>query len=59
MDKPLVGAGVGRFLVKELASRLHRPFVDFSELLQGDAETVDAAAVCAPAYAVSYLAQSQ
>lgn len=49
----LIGAGVGRFVVREMAQRLNVPYVDFSDFSQGG----DAAAVCASAYAVAYLAQ--
>ncbi|TRW96957.1 hydantoinase/oxoprolinase family protein [Candidatus Methylobacter oryzae] len=56
---PLVGAGVGRFLVKQIALNLGRPYLDFSDLLSAveissDMETSD----CAPAAAVAYLANS-
>jgi probable H4MPT-linked C1 transfer pathway protein len=54
---PLVGAGVGRFLVRGLAVRLQRPFVDFGtffppEPIAGGAAIAD----CAPAVAVALLA---
>ncbi|MEJ2058914.1 MAG: hydantoinase/oxoprolinase family protein [Gammaproteobacteria bacterium] len=55
---PLVGAGVGRFLVRTLATRLRRPYVDFCTLI--DAERIagrEDAADCAPAVAVACLAQ--
>jgi (4-(4-[2-(gamma-L-glutamylamino)ethyl]phenoxymethyl)furan-2-yl)methanamine synthase len=57
---PLVGAGVGRFLVRALATRLARPFVDFGtffppEPLPGGAAIAD----CAPAVAVALLASAQ
>ncbi len=53
---PLVGAGVGRFLVRALAIRLQRPFVDFGALfplepIQGGVAIAD----CAPAVAVALL----
>jgi probable H4MPT-linked C1 transfer pathway protein len=52
----MVGAGIGRFLVKKLASRLGLPYIDFIELLglQIYHEEVDAAD-CAPAVAVALL----
>jgi probable H4MPT-linked C1 transfer pathway protein len=52
----LIGAGVGRFLVREMAQRLKVTYVDFADLVEGDADVKDAAAVCAPAYAVARLA---
>jgi len=49
----LIGAGVGRFLVKELAEQLHRPYVDFTDLLPNVLiQTGLSAADCAPAVAV-------
>jgi probable H4MPT-linked C1 transfer pathway protein len=56
---PVVGAGAGRFLVRELARRSGRDYVDFSQLVAGDAQTRDWAAVCAPAYAVARLVAEQ
>ncbi len=52
---PLVGAGVGRFLVKRIAQRTGRDYVDFGSLFMGDS---DAAADCAPAVAVACLART-
>jgi (4-(4-[2-(gamma-L-glutamylamino)ethyl]phenoxymethyl)furan-2-yl)methanamine synthase len=54
----IVGAGSGRFLVKELAERLRRPYMDFDELVpqvrkDGDFKIAD----CAPASAVAFLAR--
>ncbi|MEJ2686289.1 MAG: hydantoinase/oxoprolinase family protein, partial [Gammaproteobacteria bacterium] len=55
---PLVGAGVGRFLVKALAARLDRPYMDFCDLVVGSGHPGgDDAADCAPAVAVARLAQ--
>lgn len=56
-NSPLIGAGVGRFLVKQIALNLDRPYLDFSDLLpiaeiQSDMTTAD----CAPAAAIAYLA---
>jgi len=56
-DSPLIGAGVGRFLVKQIASNLSRPYLDFSDLfplpaIQSDMTVAD----CAPAAAIAYLA---
>lgn len=55
---PLVGAGIGRFLVKVLAERLQRDYVDFSELfaLPPVMNGIDVAD-CGPAAAVAGLAQ--
>ena len=54
---PLVGAGVGRFLVKELAARFGRPYRTFDSLFtaeycrQGEIDI----SYCAPAVAVAHL----
>lgn len=53
---PLVGAGIGRFLLQDLAGRLGRPYQDFSDLVTGDQEAVEWAASCAPAAALAILA---
>jgi probable H4MPT-linked C1 transfer pathway protein len=55
-DAPIVGAGVGRFLLREAARRLHRPYVDFAELVSGEPAVREWAARCAPAAAVAILA---
>jgi len=59
-DTPLIGAGVGRFLVRELAVRSGFPYKDFSELFsmltsQNDFHASD----CAPAAAVACLAMRE
>ncbi len=55
-DAAIVGAGVGRFLLRPLAERLRRPYVDFANLLEGEPATREWAARCAPAAAVAILA---
>jgi uncharacterized hydantoinase/oxoprolinase family protein len=55
-DAPVVGAGVGRFLLRPLAERLRRPYVDFASLVEGEPATREWAARCAPAAAVAILA---
>jgi len=53
-----VGAGVGRFLVKEIAGELGLDYVDFTQLLRSSADLGEIdAADCAPAAAVAYLAR--
>lgn len=52
---PMVGAGAGRFVLRELARRTGREYIDFSELVEGDAG--EWASVCAPAFAVAWLAR--
>ena len=54
---PLIGAGIGRFLVLELAKRLRRPYKEFSELFEAsDSDLRDMISNCAPAVAVAGLA---
>jgi probable H4MPT-linked C1 transfer pathway protein len=55
-DAPIVGAGIGRFLLRPLAERLRRPYVDFASLVEGEPPTKEWAARCAPAAAVAILA---
>ncbi|WP_394753020.1 hydantoinase/oxoprolinase family protein [Crenothrix sp.] len=51
-----IGAGVGRFLVKEMAIELGHAYLDFSSLLPSIMPQPDlSAADCAPAVAVAYL----
>lgn len=56
VDAPLVGAGVGRFLVPELARRAGRPALDFAELFPRSTAEAGRLADCAPAVAVAALA---
>ena len=55
IDSPLIGAGVGRFIVEMVAARLNRPYLDFSQLCQSQS----AAADHAPAAALALLAAQQ
>jgi len=57
-DAPILGAGAGRFVLRELAAALGRPYRDFAEILEGAAELREAAAIAAPAAAVALLAAS-
>ncbi|MEI6707460.1 MAG: hydantoinase/oxoprolinase family protein [Methylococcales bacterium] len=55
-DAPLIGAGIGRFLVRELAELLGRSCVDFSACCpEVSAESELSTADCAPAVAVACL----
>jgi probable H4MPT-linked C1 transfer pathway protein len=56
---PLVGAGVGRFLVADLAQRLGRPYVDFASFFVSQFSARPDAADCAPAAALATLALSK
>jgi uncharacterized hydantoinase/oxoprolinase family protein len=53
---PLIGAGVGRFLVQEMAANLNCHYVDFSTLFTTSHNALAfSPADCAPAVAVAYL----
>lgn len=56
---PLIGAGAGSFAVRELARQTGRSYADFSELIEGADDARHWAAVCAPAFAVAWLAREQ
>jgi (4-(4-[2-(gamma-L-glutamylamino)ethyl]phenoxymethyl)furan-2-yl)methanamine synthase len=56
-EAPLVGAGVGRFLVADVAARLQRPYCDFAQLLPSAGAQSERVSDCAPAVAVAWLAQ--
>ena len=55
-DAPVVGAGVGRFIARDLAAALDRPYADLATLLDAVPEVAERAAVSAPAAAVALLA---
>lgn len=55
-DAPLVGAGVGRFLVARLAQRVQRPYREFQSLMEVGMPSAGAVSDCAPAVAVAGLA---
>ena len=55
----IIGAGIGRFLVKQIAADLSLPFKDFSHLFKIEVNPADfSIADCAPAVAVACLVQS-
>ncbi len=55
VDAPIIGAGAGSFLAKKIAEKLHRPYVDFSRLVDADESKLSSVKICAPAYAVAEL----
>jgi (4-(4-[2-(gamma-L-glutamylamino)ethyl]phenoxymethyl)furan-2-yl)methanamine synthase len=55
---PFIGAGIGRFLVRELARQLDHPYVDFSAFLEGPDPLREMGARCAPAAALAYLVKA-
>ncbi len=55
-DAPIVGAGVGRFVVERLAARLGRPYCDAGTIFSTTPGLRDKVARCLPAVAVALLA---
>ena len=56
---PVVGAGIGRGVIRELAARIGRPFIAFDDLIEAVPEARSKACDCAPAAAVALLAAAQ
>ena len=48
---PVVGAGIGRGVIRELAGRMGRPFTAFDDLIDAIPEARSKASDCAPAAA--------
>lgn len=57
----IIGAGVGRFLVKQIAEKMQLPYWDVSELFNDDIEQTQQsyASICLPAYAIACLLYEQ
>ena len=55
----VVGAGVGRGVIRELATRIGRTFIAFADLIEALPEARSKACDCAPASAVALLAAAQ
>lgn len=58
-DDPLVGVGVGRFLVRACAERLHRPYQDFNQFFPHCISPAFSPADCAPAAALACIEASR
>jgi (4-(4-[2-(gamma-L-glutamylamino)ethyl]phenoxymethyl)furan-2-yl)methanamine synthase len=58
-DAPVIGAGCGRFIAKQIAERFGRPYGDFVELVDCAPEMRETAAICASAVAVGLLAERE
>jgi probable H4MPT-linked C1 transfer pathway protein len=54
-DAPIVGAGIGRFVLERLAARFDRAFVPFESCFDATPECASAVSDCAPAAAVAKL----
>jgi probable H4MPT-linked C1 transfer pathway protein len=55
-DAPLVGAGIGRFVLARVAARFNRAFIPFESIFDTTPECAGAVSDCAPAAAVAKLA---
>jgi len=53
---PVVGAGIGRGVIRELSARMGRPFLGFDEMIDATPDARSKACDCAPAAAVALLA---
>lgn len=56
LKAPIIGAGVGRFIIKQCAQRLNRPYLDFHDVISSSKPV---ASDHAPAIAVALLAQQK
>ncbi len=56
---PVVGAGAGRGVIRELATRIGRTFIAFDDLIEAVPEARSKACDCAPASALALLAAAQ
>jgi hypothetical protein len=56
---PVIGSGCGRFIARQVAERLGRPYVDFAETIDVAPEAREMAARCAPAVAVALIASAR
>jgi probable H4MPT-linked C1 transfer pathway protein len=59
VSAPVVGAGAGRGVTRELAARIGRTFIAFDDLIEAVPEARSKACDCAPASAVALLAAAQ
>ncbi|MDR2874531.1 MAG: S-layer protein [Methylobacillus sp.] len=54
-NAPIIAAGAGIFLARELARVMNRPFIEAAQWIEGDAAVTQWANVCLPAHAVAWL----
>jgi (4-(4-[2-(gamma-L-glutamylamino)ethyl]phenoxymethyl)furan-2-yl)methanamine synthase len=57
-DAPLLGAGIGAFLAREVARRLERRYIPFESVLEVAPRAREQASRCAPAAALALLAST-
>jgi uncharacterized hydantoinase/oxoprolinase family protein len=55
-DAPVVGAGIGRWQISRLATRMERRYIDFADIIPADEIARKEASSAAPAAAVALLA---
>jgi probable H4MPT-linked C1 transfer pathway protein len=55
-DAPIIGAGIGRFVLEKIAVRFNRAFIPFESCFDARPECARAVSDCAPAAAVAMLA---
>lgn len=53
---PVIGAGIGRGVVRDLGARLHRPYLGFEDLIDAVPQARSEASDCAAAAALALLA---
>jgi probable H4MPT-linked C1 transfer pathway protein len=56
-DAPLVGAGAGSFLVREMAMHMGQPYIEAATLASDLPQLAEWAGVCFPAFSVAWLAR--
>ena len=56
-EAPVVGAGCGHFMARQLAKRLGRTYVNFAEIINAAPEAREMSARCAPAVSVALLTE--
>jgi probable H4MPT-linked C1 transfer pathway protein len=58
-DAPMIGAGAGSFLVREMAMTMGRTYVEAASLVSAPAQSAEWAGVCFPAFSVAWLARER
>jgi probable H4MPT-linked C1 transfer pathway protein len=58
-EAPVIGAGCGRFVARQIAQRLGHPYRDFGEMIDCDQQARQMAARSAPAVSIALLAEQR